>query len=217
MSEIDDFFKQNVSESQGVPAYYFETLGDQVGGEILEVKPGVVTDIGTTEPKLDKNGKTQPQLAITVQTSLRNWEHVKTPPTDENNQPRPGADDDGRRRIYVKYASGVAALYAVLKAANATPADLREGAMFGAQFSETRPTAKGQQKVFTYFFKKGAAPAVAGVFDQANEQQAAAQPQVQTAPAPADPFASSSSSAPAPAQETFAAPAAAPTTDEPPF
>lgn len=208
---IEDFFKQNVNESTGVPAYKFENLGDTVGGVIVAVRTGVVTEQNSTTPKLDKNGKEQPQIAVTIQTDLRNWEKANKVPTDADNNPKPASEDDGKRRVYVKYGSNVSLLGQAIKAAGGSYSDLREGAKFGAQLSELIPTPKGQLKQFKYFFEKGAAPAPQGLANTFAQAEAS-QPQGQVAPEPANPFSTTPAQA---TQETFAA--AAPADDEPPF
>lgn len=63
----------------------FETPGDKVQGEIVDIRTSQQTDPGTGKPKFWDNGDPMWQVVITIQTG----------DSDE-------ADDDGKRAIYVK-------------------------------------------------------------------------------------------------------------------
>lgn len=92
-------------------------IGGAIQGEITDIYVTVVKDVDTKLPKLNKNGKQQPQVNLTLQTALRNWEGVKSIPTDDNDVELPPEEDDGKRRIYVKYRL----LDALSKAIKASP------------------------------------------------------------------------------------------------
>lgn len=74
--------------AESVPTASFLTKGTEHEGEILELAMRQQLDIDTRKPLFWDNGDPKMQLVITVQTDERDNEIE---------------DDDGRRRLYVKY------------------------------------------------------------------------------------------------------------------
>lgn len=105
---LDDVFAQ-AGGGSGAPSYAWPKdgkapkIGHVVSGEITDLFLTVVKDADTGDPKLDKNGRTQPQVNVTLQTTLRNWEGVINVPKDEQGNTLPASEDTGLRRIYVKH------------------------------------------------------------------------------------------------------------------
>jgi hypothetical protein len=69
----------------GVKAARFEQVGDKVAGTIEDLEVRQQTDFDTGKPLTWDDGSPRNQLVVTLQTELRD-----------------DADDDGRRRVYVK-------------------------------------------------------------------------------------------------------------------
>lgn len=103
-SSYDDFF-EGVG---GTPAAAFDfggkgDLGKTVVGTVVDQFRNIVTDTSGNE-KHYPDGTPIPQLVLTLQTDLRNWEGAKAPLTDgKDGPPLPPEDDDGLRRVWVKY------------------------------------------------------------------------------------------------------------------
>lgn len=165
MSSIDDFFAEHAGGGGiGIPSIDIDKVGDSVVGEILDVQRGHVTEIGTTDAKLNKNGETMPQLVVTLQTELRNWEGANKPATDEDGNPKPPADDDGKRRHFIKYGSNVEILAKALAAADAKGSDMVEGSKLAIKLDSLVPMSKGAMKVWAFQFKKAPSSAADDAF-----------------------------------------------------
>lgn len=103
MSDFEDFFEENASTGGGAPSFKFDKIGGGVIGTVVSQRRSVVTEMGSQEPKLDKNGKQQPQLNVVLQTALTGWKGVYKIPTDAEGKPLPESEDDGKRAIYIKH------------------------------------------------------------------------------------------------------------------
>lgn len=99
----DNFF-DGVGE-KGAPSFKFNGVGTGVKGTVVDQYSTFVTEPGSREPKTYPDGNPIPQLNVTIQTELRDWKGVapKSIPKDDNGNPKPPSEDDGTRRIYVKY------------------------------------------------------------------------------------------------------------------
>jgi hypothetical protein len=85
----------------GAPSFKFEGPETGVKGEIVDQYLTVVTDTSGVK-KQYPDGSDIPQLNVTLQTELRNWDKVKKIP-EVDGKPKDPSEDDGKRRIYVKY------------------------------------------------------------------------------------------------------------------
>jgi len=106
----------------GSKAFPFDTPGDKVRGEIVDVRTAQATDPGTGKPKFWDNGDPVWQVVVTLQTDLRDPELP---------------DDDGLRTVYLKggkkRASTEKAAADAVKAAGAT--QLLVGGTFGLVYT----------------------------------------------------------------------------------
>jgi hypothetical protein len=111
MANEDSFFADNYREGgTGAPSFDFGGVGGGIVGTVVDTFRTVVTDPETKKPKLDKNDKELPQLNVTLQTDLRNWEGLGVDrkgnpriPLDKDGEKLDPSEDTGLRRIYVKY------------------------------------------------------------------------------------------------------------------
>lgn len=141
----------------GAPGFKFEQHGALVRGTITDIFKTFVTimDSPTNEPKLDKNGNKLPQLNVTLQTELRNWEGVIKIPTDpETNQPLPPSEDDGKRRVFLKYDASRAVGKAIAES-GASNSDFKVGADLALKYTGDQSMKIGKMKLFEARFKKG--------------------------------------------------------------
>lgn len=131
MSEnMDDLFNgASAGSGGGAPSYAFPkelgrnnkvvpVIGSTIAGEIEGLFRTVVKDIDTGDPKLDKNGNEQPQVNITLKTSLRNWDSTIKPGKDEEGNELPPESDEGLRRVYAKHRMLQAIAKAVKESGN---------------------------------------------------------------------------------------------------
>lgn len=172
-------------------------IGGSIVGEITDIYVTVVKDATTKQPKVNKNGKQMPQVNLTVQTELRNWQGCKKIPLVDPNDPskgeKPASEDTGERRIYVKYRM-LDALARAIKASDQKTGGPRKGAKVAVKLTELiengspnpLPDYEAQYR-----------PPVSGPADNLFDQAAAAAPAAP--PAAADPWSTATS------------------TDEPPF
>jgi hypothetical protein len=100
-SGVEDFFD---GVGGGAPSFKFNGPGTGIRGKIVDQYKTTVTDTSGKE-KTYPDGKPIPQLNVTLQTSLRNWKGINPEkiPTDVEGNPKPGSEDDGLRRVYIKY------------------------------------------------------------------------------------------------------------------
>lgn len=192
----DNFFNENGGPAvTGAPSFKFEGADPKIVGQVVDTFETFVTHIqdvkGTAikkgDSKTDKRGRKQPQLNVTLQTTLRNWEHVTTVPVDKDGAPLDPSEDTGLRRIYVKHRM-ITAVRDALEAAKAPRLKLAKGGtlavkktgeedigeinglpLYEARYALPEP---GED-----FFKEEAKPA-----EQAEEKAAATQPASSTEP-----------------------------------
>lgn len=128
---------------EGSPSAKFKDVGDSVVGEIVDKYLIDYVPFGKKEPETDeRTGQVVKQLAIVLQTDLRNWEGVSKIPTDQDGNKRPESADTGRRALYARKGTNIySALGKALKEADAK--DLEVGGKFGVQFNEEEDTGKG--------------------------------------------------------------------------
>lgn len=132
--DLDSVFDNAGGGGSGTPSYewpqqedprkkgrFVPIVGGEIKGEITDVFVTFVRDAQTGEAKLNKKNQQMPQVNITIQTDLRNWDGCKsvplTDPKDPNSPPKDASEDTGERRIYVKYRM----LDAVARAIKASP------------------------------------------------------------------------------------------------
>lgn len=204
--DLDDVFN-NAGGGGGAPSFewpsqqdpenrtrFVPVVGGEIVGEITDIYVTVVTETkdGVRQPRLNKRGKQMPQVNLTVQTTLRNWDGCKSIPVDEDTQqPLPASEDTGERRIYVKYRM----LDALAKAIKESPQKRggpRVGAKIAVQVSNLEYDKKDKTRHplpdYKAKYRPPAEDPAGAVFDQANAQQAA-----QSAPA-SDPWATATTS-----------------------
>lgn len=98
----DDFF-DGVGGS-GAPGFKFAGVNSGIKGTVVDQYRTFVTEPGSREPKKYADGTEIPQLNVTLQTDLRNWDKVTKVPTDpETQQEKDPSEDTGLRRIFIKY------------------------------------------------------------------------------------------------------------------
>ena len=178
-------FNEDSKASGGILAASFKptAVGDGFKGEVLGWRETGMTKFGSDEPLLDKNGNVINQYVVTVQTHFRNWDRTAKP-LEADGKPLPPEEDDGKRNVYIKYATNTGEAARAVKAAMPEADDLSDaiGGTLMGKLAEERPTTKGNPfMVWEYRFE---APPKAGGFTQAAaepEQPQAAEP----APAPA--------------------------------
>lgn len=131
------FFQENASSGGGAPSFKFAAIGSGLIGTVVSQKRAFVTEMGTQDPKLDKNGNKQAQLNVVLQTKLTNWDKVYKTPTDEDGTELPGSEDTGLRAIYVKHRM-IDAVSAALKEAGVKA--LATGGTLGVKKTGETPT-----------------------------------------------------------------------------
>lgn len=98
----DDFF--DGVGGGGAPGFKFGGTNTGIRGTVVDQYRTFVTEPGSREPKTYPDGTPIPQLNVTLQTDLRNWDKVTKVPVDpETQQPKPASEDDGKRRVFIKY------------------------------------------------------------------------------------------------------------------
>ncbi len=188
---IEDFFNQATASGPAVATFDFkgqsaDGVGLAVGGEIVRVELRDLTDYedNTKVVRDKKTGEPVKQLVVDLQTSLRNWEGAKKPLEDDNGSPLPASEDDGLRRIFMRY-QGVRAIGEAVRAAGAEFKDLY-AANTGAQLWVKRIASDPKTPRMMQFeakFKKGdRQPAVEDVF----ASQSAPAAEAPAAPAQSD-------------------------------
>jgi hypothetical protein len=175
---VDEFFARS---GGGAPSFYFDQPGAQVVGTIADMQVRQQTQIGTNAPLFFDDGTPRMQLEVTLQTQLSGWQGVKPdkiPTHNVNGQdvPKPPSEDDGKRRIYVRYKLKDALDKALAAAGKKAPA-IGDQLAVRWSASETNPMGGNPIKLYEAVIKQGA-PA-ADAFFAGGQQQAA--------PAPAQP------------------------------
>lgn len=179
-NEIDDFFS---SGTGGAPSFKFAGIGDGVRGTVTDMLLTQQTAYGDPDTKLFfKDGSPRMQLNVTLQTKFRNWDKVAKVPTGEDGKEKPGSEDDGTRRIYVK-ADMLRAVKEALKEHSLTsPA---KGDDLAVKLAGTKDVGKGNdQNLFEakYWVNEKADQAAGDFFADEKQDQAAA-PAKEAAPA----------------------------------
>ncbi len=134
----DDFF--DGVGGGGAPGFKFGGVNTGIKGTVLDQYRTFVTEPGSREPKLYPDKTPIPQLNVTLQTDLRNWDKVTKVPTDpETQQPLPASEDDGKRRVFIKYDMRRAVAVAVKAVGERA---LAEGGVLAIKQSGEKPTGK---------------------------------------------------------------------------
>lgn len=144
---FEDFF---APRGGGAPSFDFEKkIGNGVVGTIVKMEKVQQTKQGDPDTKLwfDKE-QTRPrmQLNVTLQTDLRDWKGCKVP-TDAEGHDKPASEDDGTRRVYLKYKSQEAVGEALRKAGEKTP---KLGGRLGLKLTGIEPNPNGSGNVHLY-------------------------------------------------------------------
>lgn len=135
--DFSTFFQENAGSGGGAPSFKFEKIGSGLIGTVVSQKRAFVTEMGTQNPKLDKNGNKQAQLNVVLQTTLTNWDKVSKIPTSEDGTQLPVSEDTGLRAIYVKHRM-IDAVSGALKAAGV--GSLATGGTLGVKKTGETPT-----------------------------------------------------------------------------
>lgn len=209
MTGMSDFFARNAGGGgTGAPAFKFDQNGSGVIGTVVDLWETFVTIKGTKDPKLDKNGDKQPQLVVTLQTELRNWQGLAKIPVDDDGNARPASDDDGKRSVWVKYQMIRAIADALVKTGGdeLLQKGLEKGGKLGVRKIDEQDLGGGNSMfVYDAVYTPPVQAAGGEMFGQANAAQQAAQ--APTAPPAAPPVAfdqPAAQTAPAPTNDPWA-------------
>lgn len=182
---VDEFFARS---GGGAPSFDFAEPGAQVVGTIVDMQVRQQTKIsGPGEPKVFlffDDGTPRMQLEITLQTQLSGWQGVKNVPTHNVNGqevPKPPQEDDGKRRIYVRYKLKDAVDKALEAAGKKAPA---VGDQLAVRWSGSEQNPKGRDPIKLYEAQLRPGAPAADAFFAGGQQQA---PPPQAAPAPQQP------------------------------
>jgi hypothetical protein len=145
----DGFLDDGVRE--GAAGARFDEVGDSVLGEVVDKYVVDYVPFGKKDPEIDeRTGKPVQQLVIVLQTETRNWEdHPKAKiPKDQDGNPRPAEQDNGRRALYLRkgtniYSALAKAVAAALPAGEKPGKHPLVGGKIGMQFFEDEDTGKG--------------------------------------------------------------------------
>jgi hypothetical protein len=191
-SEYDDFFE---GSGGGAPSFKFSgAIGDVVSGEVLDQFKTQQTKFGDPNTKLFfDDGAPRMQLNVTLQTALRNWDRVTKVPLDENDQPKPASEDDGKRRIYIK-SDMQRAVGKAIREATGKGGGLRNGGTLAVKLTGFKDVGKGNPlPLYEARYKAPEPGAEDGSFFAAGSTPPAQQPaSPQTTAPPADPWGTSS-------------------------
>jgi hypothetical protein len=135
MAPVKDDANSFLMGSESVPSASFLTKGTKHEGEILDLKVRQQLDIDTRKPLFWDNGDPKMQLVVTIQTDEFDDEIE---------------DDDGRRRLYVKYKMKDAIADAVRAAKDDRPdvEGLEVGGWLSVEFTkQDKPTKRGKSGV----------------------------------------------------------------------
>jgi hypothetical protein len=178
----------------GIPSAKFDTIGTTVSGTIA-TRPEVVqqTDLDTGDPKFWNDGKPMMQLAVTIQTELRDPEVP---------------DDDGKRKFYVK-AKLLDAVRTAIRTAGAK--NLEVGGVLTVAYvadGEVKKRGHNPPKIYSATYQPPTAVQANAFLNGGQPAQAAPQAPAQGF-VPANQGAAPQWAAPAQAQPVQAAPAPA--------
>lgn len=183
-NEYDDFFD---GVGGGAPSFKFGDVGSFVRGTILDQFKQQQTDYADKNKKLffDDGVTPRMQLAVTLQTELRNWEKCAKIPKDEQGNDKPASEDDGKRRIYIK-SDMQRAVGQAIQASPQQKGGLKNGGTLAVKLSGHKDVGKGNP--LSLFEAKYEPPAAGdGFFDGGAQQAPPAQqsaPPTTTAAAP---------------------------------
>lgn len=186
--EFDDFFSGG---GTGAPGFSWGrqssndkvVLGTSVHGTIVEMAQMQQTDFATKRPLFYDSGEPRMQVAITLQTDLRQWQGITVDsiPTDEHDQKLGPEHDTGLRRIFVKNDMRRAVAVASQKAGQKP----RKGGKLGVKLTGFKPTGKGNDMpLYEAVYVAAPEPEIADSFFDQGQQQAPEQPPAPQAPAP---------------------------------
>lgn len=172
--DFADFF---APRGGGAPSFDFEKkIGNGVIGTIVKMEKVQQTKQGEPDVKLwfDKE-ETRPrmQLNVTLQTDLRNWASVTNIPKGDDGNDKPGSEDDGTRRIYLKFKSQDAVGEALRKAGVKGP---QIGGRMGLKLISIDPNPNGPGKIHDYAAVYEP-PTGAEGFEFGGDKEAKAEPQ----------------------------------------
>lgn len=160
-----------LANAGGTPSAFTKDspIGTTVQGQIVDAQVRQTRNYETGDPEYWSDGNPKVQVAIILQTNLRD---PMTP------------DDDGRRGVYVKWwGDSRTALAAAIKAAGDT--DIRVGGLFMAKYVGEKPNDNPRlnaTKIYQYAYQM---PAQTAGLDLAGEQVNTGTGEVTPAPAPA--------------------------------
>lgn len=184
--EFDDFFSGG---GTGAPGFSWGrqssndkvVLGTSVHGTIVEMAQMQQTDFATKRPLFYDSGEPRMQVAITLQTDLRNWQGITVDsiPTDEHDQKLGPEHDTGLRRIFVKNDMRRAVAVASQKAGQKP----RKGGKLGVKVTGFKPTGKGNDMpLYEAVYVAAPEPELSDSFFDQSQQQAPQAPAPQQAP-----------------------------------
>lgn len=152
---IAGFFDQ--ANRTSAPSAKFAEVGDAVAGDVVDQYLIDYVPFGKKDPLLDDDSKPVKQLAIVLQTDLRDWEAVSKVPVDEDGNKKDPKLDKGLRAVYARPGTNIySAIGKALGEAEAK--NLAEGGRLGVQFYEEEDTGKGNPlKKFRAKYRKPAA------------------------------------------------------------
>jgi hypothetical protein len=151
-------------------------LGATIKGVITEIgEPTQQTDMATKAPKFFPDGQRRMQVAITLQTEMRNWEGVKPdgiPMDDQTGQPKAPHLDQGLRRIFVKGDMQRAVKEAAKRDLQRAP---QPGDSLAVVVDGFKPTGQGKpMTLYKAAFQKGGGAGAQTLMAGPAEQQPAA-------------------------------------------
>ena len=144
----ENFFEQAVGGGEGAPSAVLKALNDYVYGTIVHQQMVEAKKFGTDQTELDRDGNKVFQLLVILETDQRNWANVsKIPlvdPTDKSKGEKAASEDDGRRAVYIKpFTNIAAAVNDAIVAGTGEKGPLRNGGKLGVKVVELRDTGKG--------------------------------------------------------------------------
>lgn len=170
-TETYDEFFDGVGEG-GAPGFHFDKIGSGMIGTVVDMFKTVVTEPGKERKvKTYADGTQIPQLNVTLQTELRNWAGIKAGSRsllDDDGNAKPASEDDGLRRVFIKYDMR----RAVAKAVKGSGAPgLRPGGKLGIKWASSKEV--GQANPLPLYEAIYEAPAAGDAFlAEAHEEPA---------------------------------------------
>jgi hypothetical protein len=148
----DEFFQQAGNMGAGgAPSFHFSDVGVAVLGRIKSRTVRPKTQPGSSVQQTDRNGKPLWQLNVVLETPLRGWQGIKTPPTEKDQYgrdvPVDPSEDNGERQIYLWYTLREAVEEALTKAGQQSLAD---GWWLGVKVVGTERNPQGGNPIRKY-------------------------------------------------------------------